>query len=241
MLLLASTAGLAKVDKITIIHPLARDAQFELIDTQGIRVLIDVTKDDRLSSPPKETDILLTTHGHHTSNQKNIFPGEQLDKYGEIKRDGLFIKSIPSAHTPDETFTEKEGKHFLFIVEMNGLRIAHFGSIGQDMLTPHQLKELGKIDIALMLLANNGSIMDIDNLKAFNLMEQVKPKLVIPCHLDIETAKYASTIWEGYYTEESSIQIDINDLKGPKTKLIFVGEGAKAFGKITKSSTWGGQ
>ena len=52
-----------------------------------------------------------------------------------------------------------------FIVDMAGLRIAHFSDIGQEVLTHEQLKVLGKVDIAITQLSNMWSGMSAENKK----------------------------------------------------------------------------
>ncbi len=82
---------------------------------------------------------------------------------------------------------------------MAGLRVAHFGDIGQKALTPDQLKILGKVDIAITQLANMYSDMTAQNKKGFNLMDQLKPKLIIPTHiLDPSCATIAAEKWAAY-------------------------------------------
>lgn len=230
--------GLAQDAAITIVHPRVPMAQYELVTPDGTRIYMDVINESYLSAKPTADDILLTTHGHHTCNLINTFPGAQLKSLGEIRRPDIHIKSIPSAHLPGDKLTETEGNNYIFIVETAGIRIAHFGGIGQDAFTPHQLKEIGRVDIAFMLLAGRASLADIVNLKAFNLMDEIKPKLVICNHLDVETAKYGAEVWDGYYTTQTSIRITPKMLEGSKTKLLFMGSDANIYGKLTKVPVW---
>lgn len=240
LMITAVSQGLAEEQRITLVHPL--NAQFELFSPQGVRILIDVANESMLSSPATEKDVLLTTHGHtdHVCGLFNVHQGPRLQAAGELRVNDVFIQCIPSAHVPGDVMTDTKSTNFLFIIEIAGLRIAHFGDIGQDELTPNQLKALGRVDVALMQLANDFSIMDIVNLKAFNLMEQVKPRLVITTHNNIDCAKYGAKIWEGYYLDGVKITLSAKDLEGKKTKLLFMGDGARAYGKVTKAPVWPG-
>lgn len=232
--------GFAEEQKIILVHPL--NAQFELFSPQGTRILIDIANEGMLSSPATEKDILLTTHGHtdHVCGLFNVHKGPRLQAAGELRVNDVAIQCIPSAHVPGDVMTDTKSTNFLFIIEIAGLRIAHFGDIGQNELTPNQLKALGRVDVALMQLANDFSIMDIVNLKAFNLMDQVKPKLVITTHNNIDCAKYGAKIWEGYYLDGVKINLSSKDLEGNKTKLLFMGDGSRAYGKVTKVPVWPG-
>src|SRR4030042_2264343 len=125
-------------------------AQIELISARGTRVFIDVITPVALSGPPTEKDVLMTTHNHGDHRRLDfvkIFPGQQLDvKIGEIKMEDVVIRGIASAHNEGHEFRSEGGSNYIFIVDMGGLRIAHFGDIGQDALTPEQLSALGKVD-----------------------------------------------------------------------------------------------
>jgi L-ascorbate metabolism protein UlaG (beta-lactamase superfamily) len=237
-LLIVSGLSLAQDSKKISIY-YGGNTQVELISPEGTRVLIDVYDPSLLSAPATEKDILLTTRSHsfHVSSLTNNFPGQTLYvKVGEITTGDVVIKSIPSSHKDDNAFKQELGSNYIFIIDMGGLRIAHFGDIGQAALTPEQLEALGMVDIAVTQFHNLYSDMDLVNLKGFNLMDQVKPKLIIPSHEDIETMKYAAKKWKAYCTP-GPLQVGAADLEGP-TKLVFIGEKKRLMSKIAKASPW---
>ena len=145
--------------EVTIIYE--GNAQFELINAAGTRVLVDVASPDALSSPATGADVLLTTHGHAdhvNSNFLKSFPGQQLNAAeGQIILADVSIKGVKSAHT---ALKDIDGSNYIYIIDMADLRIAHFGDIGQDELTSEQLTALGDVDIALTQLRNSYSQMD---------------------------------------------------------------------------------
>jgi L-ascorbate metabolism protein UlaG (beta-lactamase superfamily) len=202
--------------------------QVELISARGTRVLIDVHDPEALSSPPTEKDVLLTTHNHGDHRRLDFvksFPGQQLDmRIGEIKVKDVMIRGIAAAHNEGDEFRSEGGTNYIFIVDMDGLRIAHFGDIGQATLTPEQLSALGKVDIAITQLSNFFSGMDAANKKGFNLMDQVKPRLIIPTHIDQPIcAKMAVDKWTAYKSSKKFISISPEDLSG-KTSIIFMSQ-----------------
>lgn len=213
------------------------NAQFELTASDGVRVLIDVYNPKMLSAPATAKDILLTTHthsDHYMPDFVNSFPGKQLmTQVGEIKTDGVYVRGIASAHSSSGKFMDEKGSNYIYLIEIAGLRIAHFGGIGQEKLTPEQLKALGKIDIALTPLASMSSDMDAFNMKGFNLMDQIKPRIVIPTHNDMDAAKEAVKVWQGFYLDKPDLVIDRASLP-QKTQVIFMGPKGVQFGKITK-------
>lgn len=206
------------------------NAQIELISPEGSRVLIDVHDPGALSNRPAEMDVLLTTHNHGDHRRLDFvrsFPGEQLDvKTGEIERKNVTIRGIASAHNEGDEFRDENGSNYIFIIDMAGLRIAHFGDIGQEALTPEQLKVLGKVDIAITQLANTYSDMTAANKKGFNLMDQVRPKMIIPTHIhDPTCAEIADDKWIGYNSYKKYLSISLDNLP-EETTIIFMGNNA---------------
>ena len=190
-------------------------------------MLIDVFDPAALSAPPTADDILLTTHTHddHVSlDFQKGFPGRQLFvKEGRIDTPDATITSIASAHTEDDPPAPKNGTDYIFIIDMGGLRIAHFGDIGQTALTAGQLKALGDVDIAVTQFENSFSHMDAINKKGFALMEQVKPRLILQTHTSPAAVEYARTLWPLLYSERPEVTVTAERLPA-KTSLLLMGE-----------------
>jgi len=123
----------------------------------------------------------------------------------------------------DNACEVKDVGGLLYVVEMAGLTIAHFGHIGQNELTQDQLDALGDIDIAITQLANSYSRMGIENKKGFHLMDQVRPRLIIPTRSDMETVEHAVARWESYYAD-SPVNIARSDLSDG-TRFLVMGDG----------------
>ncbi|MBN1810660.1 MAG: hypothetical protein JXA14_02370, partial [Anaerolineae bacterium] len=100
---------------------------------------------------------------------------------------------------------------------------------------------LGEVDIALTQLENSYSEMDIKNKKGFNLMNQVKPKMVIPTHgsTDMPTIEYAVGLWTDAYAGTGEVVVESSDLDDG-TKLLLLGEPAliAAFKNIHGLPDW---
>jgi L-ascorbate metabolism protein UlaG (beta-lactamase superfamily) len=215
------------------------EAQVELVSPGGVRVLIDVFDPTALSAPATEKDILLTTHTHSdhiNSDFDASFKGQQLFvRAGDLKVADVTIRGIASAHNEGDTFAAQGGKNYIFIVDMGGLRIAHFGDIGQEALTADQLAALGKVDIAITQFDNSYSAMDVTNKKGFNLMDQLKPRLIIPTHTSLKAAQYAKAKWPCLYSDKPQVKISRENLTD-ETQLLFLGNMGLAYGKLTKAA-----
>jgi len=219
-------------------------AQVELVSPAGIRVLIDVYDPDILSSPPTAADVLLTTHSH--SDHFNLdfiksFPGQQIQmRKGELKLGDVSVRSIVASHNLIDQLDPEKGSDYIFIVDTGGLRFVHFGDLGQESLTQEQLDAIGKVDVAVMQFSNSYSSMSLQNKKGFNLMDQVKPRLIIPTHQDADTAKYATQKWPSFYWDQKSIQLSPASLTG-ETRFLIMGDLAKGFGKLFNLPVWENQ
>jgi hypothetical protein len=229
--LIISCTVFADESKVSISYQ--GNSQFEIICPNGVRVFTDVYDPSLLSAPPTPRDILLTTHtsvGNFLESFSQSFPGKQLTQSdGEILQDGLHILAIAGKHH----VSDKLGTNYMFLIETAGLRIVHFGDIGQERFSDQQLTCFGKVDIALTQFYNTVSNIDSVNLTGFNLMDQIHPKMIIPTNLDIDTAKYAVKKWRGYYWDRPMLKVGSSDMQG-KTELVFMGPRSKQYGRICK-------
>jgi L-ascorbate metabolism protein UlaG (beta-lactamase superfamily) len=219
------------------------NAQVEIISPEGVRVMIDVFNPTALSAPPTEDDVLLTTHTHSDHYYLKFieaFPGQAITvSAGELSVGDIEITSIPSAHLPDIEMQDENGSNYIFIIDVAGLRIAHFGDIGQDELTEEQLDALGEVDLAITQFSNSYSAMDLINLKGFNLMDQVNPKLIIPTHFKLDALDVVvEKEWEGFQVQEWPITIDASMLLDDQTRFIAVGVYAKAAANMYEFPDW---
>ena len=110
---------------------------------------------------------------------------------------------------------------------MNGLKMAHMGDIGQTSLTEEQLNVLAGVDIVITQFMNPLSDMDMENKKAFTLLDQLSPRIVIPTthgRLHGEVLRHARKRWDVYASEEPSLRFEKATLPQETTMLVW-GEG----------------
>lgn len=150
----------------------------------GENVIVDPTQMPSVDVVDLQPAAIVSTHSHddHVDpkfTEKYDCPKLLYEK-GEVKTNDFTIESILSSHS-DDTITE-ESDNKIIIFEVDGLRIAHMGDIGQTFLTDDQLEKLGQIDIAFMQFENSYSSMTRSNEKGFNIIEQLNPVIIIPTH-----------------------------------------------------------
>ncbi len=170
-------------------------------------------------------DIILVTHDHHVDQ-------DYLDKCPDAK------KSVQKA----ETFTEKDvtvtgiaASHtvaainpdapslVIYVMDVDGLRIAFFSCCGQEKLTAEQMKALGKVDIAMITNDNDAGWISVE--LASGLMKQLKPKMVVP--LTHNRYKYDDTVDQmvkllkgKLVTVDSILSVGKEDLAGDQIQVV---------------------
>lgn len=216
--------------KSTRLHFASGRAQLEIHSTDGTRILVDVSDRKRLSSPPKDTDILLTTHvhgDHYIPEFVKEFKGQKLTfQGGKIDQGQVHITGLVSSHGEQYDPNATNPSNIIFMIDVDSLRIVHFGDIGQTVLTPEQIQTLGKVDIAVTQFGNDFAAMNLSNRKGFNLMDQVRPGVIIPTHMDIETYEFALKKFTSYWFEDGFISIRKKEI--PENTVLF------SFGDVGK-------
>ncbi len=204
------------------------NAQVELTSDGAPRVLIDVQGPASLAWPPTADDILLTTHEHpdHLSNDlvKQLPRHPALRPGGPHREAGRPHPGVAAAHTEGDPLLPKGGTDYIYVIDMGGLRIAHLGDIGQPALTPGQAKALGRVDVAITQFDNaQFSDVDVKNRKAFKLMQQLKPRLIVQTHSSLPAVKYAATLWPVLFSKRTGVILTPDRLP-KKTSLLLLGE-----------------
>lgn len=207
-----------------ISNPPSLGPSFLIVSKQGTVLALDPF---RMPKAAPWVDGIAVTHNHYDHNDPKFLaralqtnsrlvyinaPGSYAVK--EIK-----VTGIASTHDA-KPLSETGFTNTLMLIEVDGLRIVHMGDIGQDALTPEQLKALGHIDIALMQLKNSYSDVNMDNKKAFHMLDQLKPQIVIPTHTSTEATEYLGQVWGGLTRVTNVLEVSPEDLKGGSRKAI---------------------
>lgn len=154
-------------------------ACFLITTSSGVRILTDPF-DATVGYPvPRvEADVVASSHDHFDHNNVSAARGNPvvLKGGGRWEKAGVRIYSVASFH--DTEGGAKRGPNSIFVVEADGIRLAHMGDIGHD-LSKQQLNEIGRVDV---LLVPVGSTYTVDAAGAKRLVEATSPKAVIPMH-----------------------------------------------------------
>lgn len=190
-----------------------------ITSSNGESIVVDPTSMPAKSIIDINPAAICITHTHFDHNDdvftKSYNVPKILYKKDDIKTKDFHIYSIPSSHNGD-TITEN-GQNVILVFEVDGLRIAHMGDIGQTSLTKDQLTALGTIDIAFMQFENSYSNMTLANKKGINIIKQLNPKIIIPTHYSSPLTLVQESLGGKLIEFDNILEISKNDL--PDTTL----------------------
>lgn len=159
-------------------------AAFNIVTDAGTRIIIDPYQSGAFGGALTygkiidEADIVLVSHDHDDHNYTKDIKGKYLlvEKEGEYNDKGVMIAAIPTFH--DQSGGSERGKNLLFVVEADGVRVAHMGDLGH-VLDARTLQRLGRIDILLIPV---GGFYTIDAREATTVFNSLKPRITVPMH-----------------------------------------------------------
>lgn len=137
----------------------------------------------RFDYPPiagVEADVLLVTHEHADHNGVEAIGGEPAilrSTAGRLESPLGEVTAIASEH--DENAGTERGPNTIFVFELDGLRVCHFGDFGQRGLREEQAAAIGEVDL-LFLPVGGGPTIGAEQAAA--IVERVSPRLVVPMH-----------------------------------------------------------
>jgi L-ascorbate metabolism protein UlaG (beta-lactamase superfamily) len=130
--------------------------------------------------------IVTVSHEHADHNATNEVPGkfEVVRGAGAKTIKGIAITGIAASHgvSPEG---QSRGADTIFVLQVDGLRICHLGDLG-TLLSAGQLKQIGRVDVLMIPV---GGYYTIDAAKAWKVIAQLKPRIVLPMHYKTPASK----------------------------------------------------
>lgn len=130
-----------------------------------------------------KADVCLVSHHHHDHDGMScLLPGAKvLDQPGTFApAQGVHVRGVATWH--DEVQGAKRGPNTVFVVEAEGLCVAHSGDLGH-VPDEKQLRAIGKVDVLLLPV---GGYYTIDPETALEVCRRLQPRVVIPMHYRTE-------------------------------------------------------
>ena len=183
-------------------------ASFKLTTESGVRIIFDPYESGAFGGGlmygkiTDEADLVLTSHDHadhnHVADVKGKFT--RIDKEGAYDLAGVKIQAMPCFHDPSQG--KERGKNLMFVVEADGLRVAHVGDLGH-VLDAAAVKQLGRVDVLLLPV---GGFYTIDAREATRVMDDVKPKVTIPMHFKTDKCGFPIATVDDFTTGKTRVK-----------------------------------
>jgi L-ascorbate metabolism protein UlaG (beta-lactamase superfamily) len=171
---------------------------FEVQSSKGTVVAIDPHNFEAYGRRQVKADAVLVTHFHidHASpapivdfEKTRVIPGlsnkqgfagnRKNDEFHDVdvKVKDIRVTNVGTYH--DQMEGLRRGKNAVFVLEVDGLRIAHLGDLAHT-LNREQLRKIGKIDVLMIPV---GGAYTLNGSEAKEVVAQIKPRrYVIPMH-----------------------------------------------------------
>jgi L-ascorbate metabolism protein UlaG (beta-lactamase superfamily) len=138
-----------------------------------------------------EVDLLLVTHEHIDHNGVEAISGrpEMLRATAGTHETQLgAVVGIASEH--DDAAGTERGPNTIFVFELDGIRVAHFGDFGQDRLRPEQAAALGRPDLVFLPV---GAGPTIGGAAAAAIAAEIGATWVVPMHYRTARTNFLET------------------------------------------------
>lgn len=199
---------------------------FKITGEKGIRIVTDPFDNTvGYKVPNVEADIVTTSHDHFDHNFTEAIEGnfELINKVGNFYVKDVNIKGTPSYH--DKVKGRKRGNNIIYTFEVDGIKVCHLGDLGH-VLNENQIESIGGVDVLLIPVGGN---FTIDAKEAADVVEQLKPSIVIPMHFKTPVMNFPidgvdvflNEIGGGENTNSQEIEINKEDLKGGRKVYVL--------------------
>jgi L-ascorbate metabolism protein UlaG (beta-lactamase superfamily) len=158
---------------------------FQITTGKGTKIVTDPLAPGMYPTPDVTPHVVTVGREHPNHNYVELARGNPiilrgLSHYGaEWNRVSMNVRDVFIYNLPiyQQAFgTALKGAAFIF--DLGTLCIAHLGDLSHT-LTPEQLKQIGKIDVALIPI---GGTFTMPPETAREVLQQIKPKIAIPMH-----------------------------------------------------------
>jgi len=135
-----------------------------------------------------EADLLLVTHEHLDHNGVEAVGGDPVvlrSTAGRHESPAGEVVGIASEH--DAVAGTERGPNTIYVFELDGVRVAHLGDLGQPSLRPEQVAAIGEIDLLFVPVGGGPTNGAPEGLA---LVELLSPRWVVPMHYRTERINF---------------------------------------------------
>lgn len=158
---------------------------FQITTKKGTRIITDPLAPGMYPTPPVAPHVVTVGREHPNHNFVELAQGHPIIMRGlanhgaEWNRISTTVRDVFIYNIP--IYQKGMGgalKGAAFIFDLGSLCIAHLGDLSHP-LTPDQLKQIGKVDVALIPI---GGTFTMAPDTAQEVFHQIKPKIAVPMH-----------------------------------------------------------
>jgi L-ascorbate metabolism protein UlaG (beta-lactamase superfamily) len=127
-----------------------------------------------------DAHLLLVTHEHIDHNGVDAIGGDPAvlrSTAGKLESPLGEVVAIASEH--DERAGTARGPNTIFVFDLDGLRVCHFGDFGQSALRDEQAAAIGEIDLLFIPVGGGPTI---GGEQATAIVERLAPRWAVPMH-----------------------------------------------------------
>jgi L-ascorbate metabolism protein UlaG (beta-lactamase superfamily) len=133
--------------------------------------------------PPIETerpDLVLVTHEHRDHNGVEAVNGaSQVLRGGAGRHETALGEVVGVSSEHDDVAGTERGHNTIFVLELEGLRVVHFGDFGQSRLRPEQAEAVGRPDLLFIPVGGGPTV---GGAVAAELARDLEATWVVPMH-----------------------------------------------------------
>jgi L-ascorbate metabolism protein UlaG (beta-lactamase superfamily) len=173
---------------------LATDDATVVIDPMGDVAALAARGGLKLEYPPIEgirADLVLVTHEHADHNGVEAIDGDPVvlrSTAGRLSSPIGDVVAVASEH--DDAAGSQRGPNTIFVFELDGIRVAHFGDFGQRALRDEQAEAIGTVDL-LFVPVGGGPTLDAQ--QAAEVVERLGPRWIVPMHYRTHRVDFLDT------------------------------------------------
>ena len=139
-----------------------------------------------------EADVVLVTHEHMDHNAVDVIDGDPAllrSTAGKLESPLGEVLAVASEH--DTAAGTERGPNTIFVFELDGVRVAHFGDFGQSGLREEQAAAIGNVDLLFIPVGGGPTI---DGAHAAAIAERLGAKWIVPMHYRTERVSFLDTV-----------------------------------------------
>lgn len=136
-------------------------------------------------------DLVLVTHEHFDHNAVAAIEGSPAVLRSTAGRHSSPVGEVVGvASEHDAAAGTERGSNTIFVLTLEGVRLAHFGDLGQAELRPEQAKAIGPLDMVFLPVGGGPTI---DAHQAAAIVVRLSPRWVVPMHYRTPRVNFLST------------------------------------------------